>query len=105
MSPMEVTDGTPPTTRWVPQTEPLDLNEPLGYVTDFDDIFNSSVGLEDLDASVQHRIESWPEAAELLRRSLMQQYCRTGIDPDRQCNCVACSISKWLAANAPEESP
>lgn len=93
--PMKVTDGAPPTQQWVPQSEPLDLNDAIGYVEP-DDPYNThhvDIHLEDLDPKVQHRIKTQPEAVALLRSV---------------CACNASDaqrIDAWLAENAPEESP
>lgn len=96
MPPMQPVDGTPPTRRWVPQPEPLDLDEPLGYVEPDDIAGGAGIYLEDLDPAVQHRIESWPEAVALLQLTELElRGTATGSQYQ---------IRDWLAANAPEES-
>lgn len=93
--PMKVTDGAPPTQKWVPQTEPLNLNRALGYVEP-DGGYSAlpvNVHLEDLDPAVQHRIESWTKARDIIARI-------ANCDLDN----VVEDATDWLAANAPEES-
>lgn len=99
MPPMKVTDGTPPTQQWVPQSEPLDLNEPLGYT--LDSISGTrGIHLEDLDPAVQRRIKTQPEAASLLRRCAYY----LSLYPESARSETASDVRDWLAENATEES-